>query len=79
MMRKENYLDVLETRVVPTMVSHGTTHYLEDKAPCHTANVCKEFKTVRKKHLKRSVTKSLVSYLSGTRSRSWTGQATLQI
>ena len=52
MMRKENYLDVLETRVVPTMVSHGTTHYLEDKAPCHTANVCKEFKTVRKKHFK---------------------------
>ena len=48
MMRKENYLDVIETRVVPTMVTHGTTHYLEDKAPCHTANVCKEFKTVRK-------------------------------
>ena len=52
MMRKENYLDVLENRVLPTMVSHGTTHYLEDKAPCHTANVCKEFKTVRKKHFK---------------------------
>ena len=46
-MRKEQYLEVLETLVVPSMVSHGCTHYLEDKAPCHTARVCKEFKTVR--------------------------------
>ena len=47
MMRKEQYLEVLETRVVPTMNNHATTHYLEDKAPCHTAGVCKEFKRVR--------------------------------
>ena len=46
-MRKEQYLQVLETLVVPSMHNHGTTHYLEDKAPCHTARVCKEFKRVR--------------------------------
>ena len=46
-MKKEQYLQVLGTLVAPAMVSHGVTHYLEDKAPCHTARVCKEFKMVR--------------------------------
>ena len=46
-MKKEQYLQVLETLVAPAMVTHGVTHYLEDKAPCHTARVCKQFKTVR--------------------------------
>lgn len=45
-MRKEEYLEVLETEVVPTMEDHGCSHVLEDKAPCHTANVCKDFKRV---------------------------------
>ena len=46
-MRKEQYMEVLETHVVPTMNNHATSHYLEDKAPCHTAKVCQDFKRVR--------------------------------
>ena len=37
MMRSEHYIPILEEEVVPTMASHGCSHYLQDKAPCHVS------------------------------------------
>lgn len=48
MMRKEQYLEVLEQEILPTMDEHGCTELVEDNATCHKAIVCKKFKLKKK-------------------------------
>jgi hypothetical protein len=37
------YQTVLENHLLPFMEIHGTTHFLQDRAPCHTSKKIKEF------------------------------------
>ena len=47
-MNRTEYHKVLEDIVVPTMVDENLDFYLEDKAPCHRANMNKDFLEVNK-------------------------------
>ena len=40
-MRKEKYVEVIEDEVAPTMIILDCTHFLQDSATSHTADVCK--------------------------------------
>ena len=42
-MNKTEYHKVLEEIVIPTMQDENLDSYLEDKAPCHRANINREF------------------------------------
>ena len=43
MMKTDLYITVLRDRVVPGMANLECTHYLQDKAPCHTSRLSTAF------------------------------------
>jgi hypothetical protein len=43
MMNNECYLETLGSHLIPFMVRHRTTHFLQDGAPCHTAKIVTAF------------------------------------
>jgi hypothetical protein len=42
-MNGQMYQTVLENHLLPFMEIHGSTHFLQDEAPCHTSKKIKEF------------------------------------
>ena len=53
MMNTDQYIPVLVGEVMPTMASHGCTHYLQHKATCHTSKRSMEIIKVRKNQMLR--------------------------
>ena len=42
-MNARRYIEVLRSELLPTFELHGCSHFMQDSAPCHTANVVKRF------------------------------------
>jgi hypothetical protein len=42
-MNAERYQQVLENHLLPFMRIHGSTHFLQDEAPCHASKKIKTF------------------------------------
>jgi transposase len=42
-MNGDRYIDVLGNHLLPFMVSHSATHFLQDGTPCHTSKKVKNY------------------------------------